>query len=84
MEFACKVSMMKRYRGFDVPIILRLVRVMADRKISLNELARQVGMSQVNISKLKTGNVKTGLDSYDNDKFLSAEQVLSVCFFKRV
>ena len=39
-------------------IVLRLDRVMADRKISLNELAKQVGISNVNLSNLKTGKVK--------------------------
>lgn len=39
-------------------IILRLDRVMADRKISLNELADQVGISNVNLSNLKCGKVK--------------------------
>ena len=39
-------------------IILRLDRVMADRKMSLNELAARVGMSNVNLSNLKTGKVK--------------------------
>lgn len=39
-------------------IILRLDRVMADRKISLNELARLVGITNVNLSNLKTGKVK--------------------------
>lgn len=39
-------------------IILRLDRVMADRKISLNELLEQVGISTVNLSNLKTGKVK--------------------------
>lgn len=39
-------------------IILHLDRVMADRKISLNQLARQVGISNVNLSNLKTGKVK--------------------------
>ena len=38
-------------------IILRLDRVMADRKISLNELSERVGVSNVNLSKLKTGKV---------------------------
>ena len=38
-------------------IILRLDRVMADRKISLNELARKVGVSNVNLSKMKTGKI---------------------------
>ena len=39
-------------------IILRLDRVMADRKISLNSLAEQVCISTVNLSNLKTGKVK--------------------------
>lgn len=38
-------------------IILRLDRVMADRKISLNDLAEQVGIANVNLSKIKTGKV---------------------------
>ena len=38
-------------------IISRLDRVMADRKISLNELAERVEISNVNLSKLKTGKV---------------------------
>ena len=38
-------------------IILRLDRVMADRKISLNELSERVGISNVNLSNLKTGKV---------------------------
>lgn len=39
-------------------IIVRLDRVMADRKMSLNDLAEQVGISNVNLSQLKTGKVK--------------------------
>ncbi|MBR2283499.1 MAG: helix-turn-helix transcriptional regulator [Ruminococcus sp.] len=39
-------------------IIIRLDRVMADRKISLNELAERVGMTNVNLSNLKTGKMK--------------------------
>lgn len=38
-------------------IVLRLDRVMADRKISLNDLAEQVGIANVNLSKIKTGKV---------------------------
>ncbi len=38
-------------------IILRLDRVMADRKISLNELADRVGIANVNLSKIKTGKI---------------------------
>ena len=35
-------------------IILRLDRVMADRKMSLNELSEKVGVSNVNLSKIKS------------------------------
>lgn len=38
-------------------IILRLDRMMADRKMSLNELADRVGVANVNLSKLKNGRV---------------------------
>ena len=39
-------------------IIIRLDRVLADRKMRLNDLAAQVGISNVNLSYLKTGKVK--------------------------
>ena len=38
-------------------IILRLDRVMADRKMSLKELSERVGVSNVNLSKIKTGKI---------------------------
>jgi putative transcriptional regulator len=38
-------------------IILRLDRVMADRKMSLNTLAEKVGITNVNLSNIKTGKV---------------------------
>lgn len=38
-------------------IILRLDRMMADRKISLGELAEKVGISNVNLSNIKTGKI---------------------------
>ena len=38
-------------------IILRLDRVMADRKISLKDLSDKVGISNVNLSKMKTGKI---------------------------
>ena len=38
-------------------IILRLDRMMADRKISLKELSEKVGVANVNLSKLKNGKV---------------------------
>ena len=40
-----------------MPIILRLDRVMADRKISLNTLSETVGIANVNLSKIKKGKV---------------------------
>lgn len=39
-------------------IIIRLDRVLADRKMKLNDLASLVGISNVNLSYLKTGKVK--------------------------
>jgi putative transcriptional regulator len=39
-------------------IIVRLDRVMADRKIFLTELAERVGITMANLSLLKTGKVK--------------------------
>ena len=38
-------------------IILRLDRVMADRKINLKDLSEQIGIANVNLSKIKTGKV---------------------------
>ena len=38
-------------------IVLRLDRVMADRKMSLNTLAERVGISNVNLSNIKTGKI---------------------------
>jgi putative transcriptional regulator len=38
-------------------IILRLDRVMADRKVSLQELAETVGVTNVNLSKIKNGRI---------------------------
>ena len=44
-------------------IILRLDRIMADRKISLTELSERVGISMANLSNLKTGKVRAILFS---------------------
>ena len=43
--------------GDEMAIVLRLDRVMADRKISLNDLAEKVGIANVNLSNIKTGKV---------------------------
>jgi putative transcriptional regulator len=42
----------------DMGIIIRLDRIMADRKVSLNELAQNVGITNANMSNLKTGKAK--------------------------
>lgn len=39
-------------------IIIRLDRVLADRKMQLGELANEVGVTNVNLSNLKTGKVR--------------------------
>ncbi len=41
-----------------MPIILHLDKIMADRKISLNELAARVGITNVNLSRIKTGKIR--------------------------
>lgn len=38
-------------------IVLKLDRMMVERKISLNELAEKVGISNVNLSKIKNNKV---------------------------
>ncbi len=38
-------------------IVLRLDRMMVERKISLNDLAEKVGISNVNLSKIKNNRV---------------------------
>lgn len=38
-------------------IVLKLSKVMKDRKMSLNELSKRVGVSTVNLSRIKTGKV---------------------------
>ena len=40
-----------------MPIILRLDRMMADRKMPLHELAERVGITQANLSNIKTGKI---------------------------
>jgi len=39
-------------------IIIRLDRILADRKMKLNELANKIGISNVNLSNMKTGKIK--------------------------
>lgn len=39
-------------------IIVRLDKMMADRKMSLNTLSEHIGLSTVNLSLLKNGKVK--------------------------
>jgi len=39
-------------------IIIRLDRILADRKMKLNELAKKIGISNVNLSNMKTGKIK--------------------------
>ena len=38
-------------------IVLRLDRMMVERRMSLNELADRVGISNVNLSNIKTGKI---------------------------
>ncbi|AZP03209.1 helix-turn-helix domain-containing protein [Jeotgalibaca ciconiae] len=40
-----------------MPIIINLDQVMAEKKVLLKDLANEIGISNVNLSKLKTGKV---------------------------
>ena len=40
-----------------MPIIIRLDRMMADRKMSLNELSEQIGITIANLSNLKNDKI---------------------------
>jgi len=42
----------------NMAIIIRLDRILADRKMKLNELARLIDLSPVNLSNIKTGKIK--------------------------
>lgn len=39
-------------------MVLRLDRVMADRKVSVNHLAERIGIAPINLSRIKTGKIK--------------------------
>ena len=41
-----------------MPIVVTLADVMKSRGVRLNELARQVGITNVNLSRVKTGKIK--------------------------
>lgn len=41
-----------------MPLIIRLDRVMADRKITSIDLANRIGIAPINLSRIKTGKVK--------------------------
>ncbi|WP_451916855.1 helix-turn-helix domain-containing protein [Adlercreutzia rubneri] len=51
-------SATKPCKGADMPIIPRLDRVMADRKMSVNELSQRIDISPVNISRMRRGHIK--------------------------
>lgn len=41
-----------------MPIIMRLDKIMTDRKMLLKDLADEIGISHVNLSRIKTGKGK--------------------------
>lgn len=58
MDAIFKTNMTLCCRRDYVPIIIRLDKVLAERKLQLKELSDEVGISIVNLSNLKTGKVK--------------------------
>ena len=57
MDAICSSCRTKLCEVKQMPIIMRLDRVMADRKMSLKELSEKVGVANVNLSKMKTGKI---------------------------
>ena len=53
-------------------IVLRLDRMMVERKMSLNELAERVGISNVNLSKIKNNKVTSIESLFPPAKLLNA------------
>lgn len=43
-----------------MPVIVRLDKIMAERKISSNELAERIGTTPVNLSRIKKGHIRKG------------------------
>lgn len=41
-----------------MPVVVRLDRMMAERKISSNELAERIGTTPVNLSRIKNGHIR--------------------------
>lgn len=41
-----------------MPIVMRLDRVMAERKITATELAERIGTTTVNLSRIKNGHIR--------------------------
>lgn len=51
--------MTQQYKEVEcLSIIIRLDRVLADKKMQLNTLSEKTGISNVNLSNLKTGKVR--------------------------
>lgn len=48
----------KKLGGSNMPIVMRLDRVMAEKKITSAELAARVGTSTVNLSNIKNGKIR--------------------------
>lgn len=54
-----------------MPIVLKLDEVMKDRRVSLGELAEKVGITNANLSHIKTGKIKAV-------RFSTLEQICSI------
>ena len=49
---------MKLCEMSNMPIILRLDRMLAERKMSQTELAQRIDIAPINLSRIKTGKIK--------------------------
>ena len=78
-----------------MPIIIRLDRVLADRKMSQVDLADKIGIAPMNLSRIKTGRIKAlrlstlerlceelGCQPGDLLEYLTAEQAAELGFIE--
>lgn len=69
---------------FHLAIIVRLDRILVERKMKLNELAEIIGISNVNLSNLKTGKVRairfSTLDAICKTLNCQPGDILEYCF----
>ena len=60
-----------------MPVIVRLDKIMAERKISSNELAERIGTTPVNLSRIKKGHIASTHSSSYASPFVANPETFS-------